>query len=230
MKKLYITSLAIAGLSAMTSGYAFDAYSGVMGGAMLSKENRTVTEANATSKKIEFTYPYQIGSLGGAGDIYAGIGQKFGRFYLGTELDAYYSSSKTKQSYVDPQSKQTLSSTLANDFGAGASGILGAYIAPNNMLYARLGVVESHFQGSSTKDSNITGYAGSFSKYDLGARAGLGLESMFSKHLGMRAEVDYTQYKKFSKSNTPAEASGYIKNTEFKPSNAAVMFGLDYHF
>lgn len=225
MKTKQIILLASSCLFSFSTAFATDYYAGLQTGVAYNTFDKDVkTDSTGLLAKQASYKPLLIGGVAG---LYAGIAQKIDSFSIGLEANANGYTGKSKNELTIGTKTYSTQDQLL--YSAGLSILPGIYIASNNMLYVRGGAVMGHFKGDSDGDAYITGNTGSFSKNDLGFVTGIGLSSRFTKHMSLRAEYDYSQYKTFSKTSHSDQAGANVL-TKYKPKSSTFLVGVAYHF
>lgn len=204
-------------------------YVGTDTGASLFSNKQHVTWATVPNP---MQYNTNESSTGAVAGLFAGYGYRYNAFYFAPELGINYSTAKVKNLKQDNLGVN-YETSLTNNYSAEASLLAGVYTTPNTLFYGRAGFAYGHFSASSSQDAWTTGYTGSFHKWDPAFSVGAGIESMFTKCLGLRIEYDLTDFSRFSK-QTPQAASAaagkYAITTNYHPVKNQVLLGLTYHF
>jgi opacity protein-like surface antigen len=159
-------------------------------------------------KNIDFS------SRGVIGNLFAGYGYNFDRFYIGAEGFFYGTSnrSSTKNLGKNPQVQRYVS----EKYGYGVSLIPGVMVTDGILLYIRGGAVRARFQindttsplGSPSSNNTITGW-----------QAGGGGQFALTPDLDLRVEYVYSGFN----SNTNI-------NGTFTPDDSNLTLGVVYKF
>ncbi|MBU0455924.1 MAG: outer membrane beta-barrel protein [Gammaproteobacteria bacterium] len=142
---------------------------------------------------------YKLGAGAANAGLLAGYGLTLRKFYLGAEVDAYYSDlTTTGRVMADPITYYRW--VQVNSRMNAALGILpGFFITKNTLLFARLGVVETRFN-IKDKEEQYGEYnrSASETKNLLGEQFGVGFATSLTKNWSLRAEYIYSQYRHYS--------------------------------
>lgn len=182
-------------------------------------------------------------AIGFDGGVYAGIAQRFGKWSLGAELNADYLSGRSDIRNADGVTTAATGATAHEQFNYiyGASLLPGMYIAPNNKVYTRIGVVGGQFETNANGFMSDLAYSkdasssGKLKKQLVGYRLGLGFESMFTPNWSLRAEYDFSQFshlntdQTLSYSTLPSDEQ-LNSRIQFKPYMNTIILGVSYHF
>lgn len=201
-KKLIIASavLAISSSAALASS---GPYVGFSAGAI--NNNYKFSNSTETSNTPS--------SLGALANIFAGYGATLTQtIYLGGEVFANMGTGEAHDLTI-----VTDSTTLKvkNKYSYGVSIIPGLMVSDQTMIFARMGVVKTHFN---TKQTSTTTTATNETSA-MGGQLGLGVETALNQNLSVRAEYDYTSYRAFT-----------ALNTRIKPNSNQLLVGLVYKF
>lgn len=213
MKRLlFITSLLISG-NAYASPFN-GAYIGVQAG----YEDYHATDTFTGAGALAGTTVTGSGDLSGAvGGLYAGYGETFGKFYLGTELTGDLSSSDKSES------ASGITSDMKHNYSYGVSVRPGYVVGDNLLLYSRLGWIASNFKqsysGLLTGGTNVTAN---------GIDTGLGAEYVISSNITARLDWTYASYQKV---NVTEIVNGANLGTDaISPSSNTFRVGIAYNF
>jgi opacity protein-like surface antigen len=144
--------------------------------------------SNGIAERLKLGYQYQVNSWFDIGaEAFTEFTQGIGAQLLGTTVNK-------------------------ENTGYGLSILPGYIMDPSDLLFTRLGLVRTQFEGllhlSPTYSENVTGY-----------QFGIGFESALTQSLSLVLEYDYTVYKGFQ-----------ISHTEFNYFDNLFSLGLNYHF
>ncbi|HLB57440.1 MAG: hypothetical protein A3C55_00195 [Gammaproteobacteria bacterium RIFCSPHIGHO2_02_FULL_42_13] len=209
-------------------------YVGVHGGYFHEDKHYHYTRGNVTEGHRRF--PDQdtrfIGSFAGYGGL---IGPRFyisryyfGRYYVGGELgaDMHRGEDKAYRSSVHINGLRAQARyPVYLDFRPGFS-----IFNDQALLYARLGAGYARYEMirelSTFQDITDT-------KSALGVREGAGIEFFVFKHMTVRTEVVFTQYRQFifyDNVYTHAGVFSHSDSTSFQPRNYNISLGMTYYF
>lgn len=154
------------------------------------------------------------------GSIFAGYGQYFNNmFYLAGELNYNFSDAEAKYSVGNALSAYNASISGRNSFGV--SLIPGVKVTDASLLYAKIGYVRTNFKATESQTGALTGnYNTSVSKNVSGTDYGVGMETLVSDKLSVRAEYNYINYNSFTNATS---------GSKFSPKDNQFMVGLVYH-
>jgi outer membrane immunogenic protein len=151
-----------------------------------------------------------LGEINGAGNLFVGWGKTFGNnsdVYFGVELFGKYVPTSMSAQHVN----QILYSgivgydasfdiELSNDYSFGGDLRLGYLIAPKIMIYALAGLDIGEFDcrvhrvAVSTGEPQSFNYSGKADTWLYGFMPGVGMETMLTDDVSVRAQYTYTYY------------------------------------
>lgn len=129
--------------------------------------------------------------------LFAGYGGIVSQsFYLAGELTGTFATANISDN-----------STLKTTYGAGLSVLPGVMVNDSTLVFARLGVVRSHFNQGSTRN---------------GGEIGAGLQTSLTQNVDLRGEYDFVAYKS-------KDFSGPFGSTSVAPRSDQFTVGLVYN-
>ena len=162
------------------------------------------------------TLTANFGDLGFTGGVFGGYGIQFGKVYLGGELDAELS--KTHSGHERDGGGRSF--LVDKQWTAGASLRAGYVVNDTALLYARLGVVGTHFGVDFVSGG---GKAFSESHTKAGLRFGGGMEFPVSDDFIVRLDYTHTMYPEFS-------MTGPGKPDTYRPKEDLFRLGVLHNF
>lgn len=172
------------------------------------------------------------------GGIFAGYGKVFNQsYYIGGEIYARYAHNTTNTNvdsdivFLDEGDAidygfLSTSINVNSDWSYGAALKLGYLVTPKTMIYLLAGVEYSKFSldvnhtlSSEEGPASSFSYSYSFDNNKLAFVPGVGIETMLTDKLSLKAEYTYVDYGKFSHNNN---SSSLISNPS-EPSSFAIL-------
>lgn len=214
-----IAILALSTLLFPLSSYANGFYAGVGIGRDTANFDQKLT-INSTA----FVADNDANGSGALGTVFAGYSWLFNKFYLASELNAALSSID-HHSYVSSTTVPafTLNNRYAIANTVGISLLPGIKITDASLIYGRLGYVRSQLK----IDSQINNSTTSDTHYLDGFRYGVGLETQFTRNLGLRLEYDHTDYQSYSLTTS---VGGVNATASVKPKSDQGILSLVWYF
>jgi opacity protein-like surface antigen len=154
-----------------------------------------------------------IGDQNFGADAFLGYGHVFNQhYYLGgeifgtfTNLDAKGNDSNLNLLPGILDSVNVKYSDVETKYSFGGDIRLGYLFTPRTLAYVLVGADYGNFEVTPLEISgfgHIDGKYGKFNKHELGLMPGLGIETMITDHLSLRAQYTYSMYQKFSHTDT----------------------------
>jgi opacity protein-like surface antigen len=193
-------TLLVGSILAVTSSLAIANPAPYVGGSIGIINNSINVKSNIGPNNIGRTMT--IGSYRGVPfNVFAGYGGVISdNFYLAGELSGTAGTANISNNDTG----------LKTSYGLGASVIPGIKLSENSLLYARAGVVRTHFPSAENRN---------------GGQLGLGLQTSLTQNIDIRTEYDFVAYKSIDVKN----ATGH-KVASFAPRSDQFNVGLVYKF
>jgi len=158
-----------------------------------------------------------LASSGVDGQVYLGYGQFFDQFYLALEANADWSSEEYQDNFNNDIIRgSTGGDSIKNNFRWGISLLPGYQLAPNVLLYGRLGYAWANFKFDGSSE-DLSGF-----------RLGGGFEVAIAQDWGLRLDYSHTWYGSQSYSSNQLRTG--LTSAKFTPGSDQVVLGVDYHF
>lgn len=157
--------------------------------------------------------------------VFGGYGKNYQHFYLGAEVSADYNFIK-KDFTINPGTHQ-ITMKVQQPLTFALDVIPGYLVRSRNLLfYGRVGLAMSLYKIK--LENNILGKFNSMDKFNLGLRAGLGVEYFLTKNFSLLAEYLYVRYGKLDRS---FEFGGNVERYSLdKFDDHQVRIGLSLNF
>jgi hypothetical protein len=182
--KKIIIAFSLFGVSAVLYAANGAAYMGMQLGA---NTGGSWSLTNPAGSKTSF------GMTGESLGILAGYGKSFGeKWYLSGE--GFVSDSVTRTSNKNTDATGT-TVKMRTTYSYGVSILPGYHIGSDTMLFARLGVIQTHFE--LTQALAAQSFSQTAGKLVTGGQVGVGLALGLSKTLALRGEYVYSAYQSF---------------------------------
>lgn len=189
-----------------------------------------------------FNFSHDQNADGVNGEIFAGYGWLFNdHYYLGGEVFGSISSTQGEFDVNDVVGGVllNLSNTYRMRGSIGVAVLPGMKLSDSTLGYLRVGYVNSQFRlntstipalGETTFDEAVN-----FRKNKGAVQLGLGVESMVTNNVSVRAEYDYNRYGTISRGAASAVACGdetctAISTLDIKPIVDQFKLAASYHF
>ncbi len=188
------------------------------------KTTTTMTNNNGTA------YTLNQGLDGGIASLHMGYGFGFGKFYFGLEpfvqfsnLEGHTRASVSGVPYTRYQDTMTII--------YGALARVGAYLAPEVMVYGSVGGVGTDLRHKIMAGTSPNyGFSGGRKTNMSGTLMGVGLEAALDDHLSLRLDYHYIFYQVLGQSGASLSSPTILQTTTVAPKLSQFLIGLSYKF
>lgn len=152
-----------------------------------------------------------------------GYAKTFSKFYTAVELQALLSGGETSAQYDELNIVREKSSATYNLLFKP-----GLLLGKSSIVYANIGISTSSIDSQVTGEADCVGsiaFPQSFNKHLLGGNFGVGFETLFSDHFGLRLDYSHIVFGDFDKQSELVQ-----RNYQYKLKNNIFLMSLAYHF
>ena len=164
----------------------------------------------------QHTAKSRLGANGPNANLTLGFGGKFDNLYLGLAADGSLDWAESKYSTVTGLDRK-----IKLPYSIGAYLVPGVFLSHKNLLYLKLGGVNSELKTHYSPEQAFN--ANSFSKHIWGFRGGLGLRYYFNKYFSINGEYVFTYYPDVKDTYNGYESKYSILTNQFN-------IGIGFHF